>query len=131
VSFIKKSRSIIALLCFSLAFQVSGRQLTGPEIFKKQCAKCHGKNGEGVKGKFEGPLQGDRSLERLARYIERNMPDDKPGSCTSQNATTAIRAATPEKMDNKVNKTRTLANGLQRCQPPATIPATPPQTNES
>ena len=91
MSFIKKSRSIIALLCFSLAFQVSGRQLTGPEIFKKQCAKCHGKNGEGVKGKFEGPLQGDRSLERLARYIERNMPDDKPGSCTSQNATNVAK----------------------------------------
>jgi hypothetical protein len=74
-------------LCVSLAFQASPRQLTGPEIFKKQCAKCHGKNGEGVKGKYDDPLQGDRSLEKLIHYIEKKMPDDKPGTCTGQNAT--------------------------------------------
>lgn len=90
MSFIRK-RSSIALLIISLASQASGRQLTGPEIFKKQCAKCHGKNGEGVKGKFEGPLQGERSIERLIRYISRNMPDDKPGSCTGQNATNVAK----------------------------------------
>jgi hypothetical protein len=73
-------------LSIGVAFQASARPLSGPEIFKKQCAKCHGKNGEGVKGKFEDPLQGERSLERLTRYIERNMPDDKPGSCTGENA---------------------------------------------
>jgi hypothetical protein len=38
--------------------------------------------------------------------------------------------ATAAKMDGNVNKTRTLANGLQRCQPPERIPASPPQTNE-
>jgi hypothetical protein len=87
VSFIAKSRSIITLLSISLVLQADARPLAGPEIFKKQCVKCHGKNGEGVKGKFEGPLQGERSLDRLIRYIERNMPDDKPGSCTGQSAT--------------------------------------------
>ncbi len=78
---------MVALLSISVVIDATGRQLTGPEVFKKQCTKCHGKNGEGVKGKFEGPLQGERSLARLTRYIERNMPDDKPGSCTGQNAT--------------------------------------------
>jgi Protein of unknown function (DUF1592)/Protein of unknown function (DUF1588)/PA14 domain/Cytochrome C oxidase, cbb3-type, subunit III len=91
VSFIRKSRWVIALLSINLVFQASARPLTGPEIFKKQCAKCHGKNGEGVKGKFEGPLQGERSRERLTRYIERNMPDDKPGTCTGQNATSVAK----------------------------------------
>jgi hypothetical protein len=74
-----------------MAFEASARPLTGPEIFKKQCAKCHGKNGEGVKGKFEDPLQGERSLEKLTRYIERNMPDDKPGTCTGENATNVAK----------------------------------------
>ena len=74
-----------------LAFQASARPLTGPEIFKKQCARCHGKSGEGVNGKFEGPLQGERSLERLTRYIERNMPDDKPGTCVGENATNVAK----------------------------------------
>jgi hypothetical protein len=78
-------------LSVSIAFQASARALSGPEIFKKQCAKCHGKNGEGVNGKFEGPLQGERSLERLTRYIERNMPDDKPGSCVGENATNVAK----------------------------------------
>ena len=87
MSFIRKCRWVIALLSIYLALQASARPLTGPDIFKRQCAKCHGKNGEGVKGKFEDPLQGERSLEKLTRYIERNMPDDKPGSCTGQNAT--------------------------------------------
>jgi hypothetical protein len=82
---------VAALVSINIAFPASARPLTGPEIFKKQCAKCHGKNGEGVKGKFEGPLQGERSLERLTRYIERNMPDDKPGSCTGENATNVAK----------------------------------------
>jgi Protein of unknown function (DUF1592)/Protein of unknown function (DUF1588)/PA14 domain/Cytochrome C oxidase, cbb3-type, subunit III len=82
---------VVALLSIGVAFQASARPLSGPEIFKKQCAKCHGKNGEGVKGKFEDPLQGERSLERLTRYIERNMPDDKPGSCTGENATNVAK----------------------------------------
>lgn len=86
-----KYRWVAALVCMSLAFQASASQLTGPEIFKKQCAKCHGKNGEGVKGKYDDPLQGDRSLERLTRYIEKKMPDDKPGSCTGQNATNVAK----------------------------------------
>ena len=67
MSFNRKCRWVVALLSIGVAFHASARPLTGPEIFKKQCAKCHGKNGEGVKGKFEGPLQGERSLEKLTR----------------------------------------------------------------
>src|SRR2546426_9528836 len=64
---------------------------SGREIFRQQCAKCHGRNGEGVKGKYEGPLQGERSLEKLTRYIERNMPDDDPGKCVGENAAAVAR----------------------------------------
>jgi hypothetical protein len=87
VNVVLKYAWVTGLLCISGAFQAGARQLTGPEIFKKQCAKCHGAHGEGVKGKYDDPLQGERPLEKLVRYIEKKMPDDKPGSCTGQNAT--------------------------------------------
>src|SRR5262249_17752587 len=55
------------------------------------CAKCHGRNGEGVKGKYDDPLRGDRPLDKLTRYIERKMPDDNPGKCTGENAAAVAR----------------------------------------
>jgi hypothetical protein len=58
----------------------------GRKIYAKQCVRCHGPAGQGVKGKFDGPLQGERNLEKLTRYIERNMPDDAPGKCVGANA---------------------------------------------
>src|SRR5712691_9082649 len=67
------------------------RHLPGREIFRQECAKCHGRNGEGVKGKYDGPLQGERSLEKLASYIERNMPDDNPGKCVGEDAKAVAR----------------------------------------
>src|SRR5438045_3613375 len=52
------------------------RHLDGREIYHNLCTKCHGRAGEGVKDKHDGPLQGDRSLEKLTHYIERKMPED-------------------------------------------------------
>ncbi len=50
------------------------------------CAECHGKAGQGVDGKFDEPLTGDRSLEALTRKIEKTMPEDKEGTCVGQDA---------------------------------------------
>src|SRR5205823_13329681 len=50
----------------------------GKAIYKKLCAQCHGKNGEGVKGKYDDPLQGTKTLDRLATFIDRKMPDGHP-----------------------------------------------------
>src|ERR1041385_7524163 len=50
----------------------------GRAIFKKYCVECHGKNGEGVKGKYDDPLQGTKDADRLAKYIDRKMPDGHP-----------------------------------------------------
>ncbi len=58
----------------------------GASIYRKQCASCHGAKGEGVPDKYEEPLQGMRSIESLARLIERTMPEDKPGTCTGDDA---------------------------------------------
>src|SRR4051812_40875813 len=79
-------------LCVLLVGQARGEKApNGREIFRQQCSKCHGRNGEGVAGKFDGPLQGERSLDKLARYIERNMPDDAPGKCVGEDASAVAR----------------------------------------
>ena len=58
----------------------------GRSIYRHQCAKCHGIRGEGVKGKYDGSLHGDWSVEKLTRYIAKNMPEDAPGRCTGPDA---------------------------------------------
>ena len=50
----------------------------GDAIYSQYCASCHGKNGEGVEDECAEPLQGERSLQSLARYIDKRMPEDDP-----------------------------------------------------
>jgi mono/diheme cytochrome c family protein len=54
--------------------------ISGEHIYRQKCADCHGARGEGVADKYKESLVGDWSLPRLARYIEKNMPDDHPGT---------------------------------------------------
>lgn len=90
----------IALLLLSLdftsfanaaGFSFFSRKPDGPAIYKQQCVKCHGPAGQGVKGKYNDPLVGDWSVEKLTRYIAKTMPEDKPGSCTGPNADAVAR----------------------------------------
>jgi hypothetical protein len=83
--------TLLCLWLASLPLPGAERHLTGREIFRRWCAKCHGPNGEGVKGKYEDPLRGDRSLEKLTRYIDRAMPDDDPGKCVGEDAAAVAR----------------------------------------
>jgi hypothetical protein len=62
------------------------RRPEGRDIYRQQCAKCHGKIGEGVKGKYDDALRGDWSIEKLTRYIDKYMPEDAPEKCTGENA---------------------------------------------
>jgi mono/diheme cytochrome c family protein len=59
---------------------------SGQEIFHQQCAECHGASGEGSAEHFPRPLTGDRSLNQLAAYIEKSMPEDDPGTCVGEDA---------------------------------------------
>jgi hypothetical protein len=77
-------RVCLLLLFCELPLIAAGRTPAGRTIFREHCSGCHGRNGEGVNGRYDGPLQGDRSLEKLTRYIERNMPENAPGTCTGQ-----------------------------------------------
>jgi hypothetical protein len=79
---------LLVLLLGVQNFAAAERRESGRDIFRQECAKCHGRNGEGVKGKYEGRLQGERPLEKLARYIQRNMPDDNPGKLSPETAAT-------------------------------------------
>jgi mono/diheme cytochrome c family protein len=64
----------------------SAEESRGEQIYRRQCASCHGANGEGTPEDYPQPLIGDRTLPRLARYIEKSMPEDDPGTCVGEDA---------------------------------------------
>ncbi len=55
-------------------------------VFKTKCASCHGAAGEGTSKNYPQPLVGDLSIGELTRYIEKTMPEDKPGTCVGEEA---------------------------------------------
>ena len=55
----------------------------GATVYRQECQRCHGAKGEGVAGKQDEPLTGERSIDALASYIQRTMPEDDPGSCSA------------------------------------------------
>jgi cytochrome c553 len=59
---------------------------TGEQIYRKQCASCHGASGEGTEDNYPNPLVGDRSVAQLARLIARTMPRDAPRKCSAEDA---------------------------------------------
>jgi cytochrome c553 len=59
---------------------------TGEQIFRQQCASCHGAAGEGTQENYPRALAGDRSVEQLARLIGRTMPKDAPEPVSAEDA---------------------------------------------
>jgi hypothetical protein len=51
---------------------------TGAQIYTKQCASCHGKQGEGQEDGYAKPLVGDRPLVELSKLIDETMPEGEP-----------------------------------------------------
>jgi hypothetical protein len=86
--------AFVPLLCFLLSQQAAfgaERRPNGRDIYRHLCAKCHGRNGEGVKGKYDDALHGDWAIEKLSRYIDKNMPDDAPEKCRGADAEAVAR----------------------------------------
>jgi cytochrome c5 len=86
-----KVRAILVLLALlPIPCAVAADPPTGEQIYRKQCASCHGANGEGVKegvkDEYPHPLAGSRSVAQLARLIAKTMPKDDPGTCTGESA---------------------------------------------
>ncbi|MSU50378.1 MAG: DUF1592 domain-containing protein [Opitutus sp.] len=82
---------VAGLLALGLVAACSGPSSTGgsargAQIYARTCAACHGKNGQGVEGKYKDALYGDWTLPKLTRYIAKNMPDDDPETLSTAEA---------------------------------------------
>lgn len=80
----------LSLLFFSLAaaglLPAASPQTAHPGkvIYDQHCLECHGDKGQGVKDKYDEPLIGDRTLEALARKIDRTMPEEDPDALDAE-----------------------------------------------
>ncbi|MEQ8788264.1 MAG: DUF1592 domain-containing protein [Pirellulaceae bacterium] len=72
--------SLFPLLSVGAA-ETAGR---GEQIFRRQCAACHGDDGAGTDDGT--PLDGERSLAELTKVVVETMPEDDPGSCVGEEA---------------------------------------------
>ncbi len=81
-------RNLLVLVFFTSFSQAAATAPgdRGAALYKEQCASCHGALGEGVTGKFDEPLTGERSLESLTRKIDRTMPEEDPELCAGEDA---------------------------------------------
>lgn len=61
-------------------------QAIGEQIYKTDCATCHGDQGQGNTESFDDPLAGDLSIRELAEIISDTMPEEDPESCVGQQA---------------------------------------------
>ena len=61
-------------------------ELSGEQTYRQRCAACHGEKAEGVADAHAQPLASDRMLEQLTRFIAKTMPQDAPGSLSTDEA---------------------------------------------
>jgi len=59
----------------------------GEVVYRQDCMSCHGPVGEGIAGKADEPLVGEKSIASLAKYIAREMPENDPGTLSLADAT--------------------------------------------
>ena len=67
-------------------FAAAGPVRSGEQIYRQQCASCHGSSGEGTDEHYPRALVGERSVDGLARLIAKTMPEDAPGDCVGEDA---------------------------------------------
>jgi cytochrome c553 len=82
---------LCCLLVGQQGLQAAARQPSGEAIYKKHCVQCHGRDGAGVKGKYDDALLGDWSVEKLTRYIDKNMPEGHPEKVNAQESEAVAR----------------------------------------
>ncbi|NBX34181.1 DUF1592 domain-containing protein [bacterium] len=96
---LSRSLKILALLAVVGGLALAGRQghryykknlaapRAGEVVYREDCMRCHGPVGQGVAGKADEPLVGEKSIAALAQYIAREMPESDPGSLSLADAT--------------------------------------------
>jgi cytochrome c553 len=78
---------------------------SGAEIYKEQCIRCHGAQGQGTK-RYKQRLEGDRSVAQLAALIHKTMPDDAVGLLSPEEAQ-AVAAYVHESFYSPLARERT------------------------
>jgi hypothetical protein len=96
---LSRSLKILALLAVVAGLAFAGRQgqryykknlaapRAGEVVYREDCMRCHGPVGQGVAGKADEPLVGEKSIASLAKYIVREMPENDPGTLSLADAT--------------------------------------------
>ena len=57
----------------------------GKAEYREHCSHCHGESGQGTED-YPAPLAGSLSLNQLAAYIDKTMPEDDPSQVTGDAA---------------------------------------------
>ncbi len=96
---LSRSIKVVAAFVVLAALVFAGRQgqryykknlaapRAGEVVYRQDCMSCHGSVGEGVAGKADEPLVGEKSITSLAKYIAREMPENDPGTLSLADAT--------------------------------------------
>ena len=96
---LSRSIKVVAALVVLASLVFAGRQgqryykknLAAPRpgevVYRQDCMSCHGPVGQGVAGKADEPLVGEKSIASLAKYIAREMPENDPGTLSLADAT--------------------------------------------
>lgn len=82
---------IAAFLWAGLTAHSEQVNLSGEQVYSKHCMECHGDRGQGVVDEYGKPLVGEWPLQKLVRYVEKTMPDDKPGLVKGKDAENVAR----------------------------------------
>jgi hypothetical protein len=77
---------LLAAPLFLAGAAVGNEPRNGEEIYRAQCARCHGETGQGTEELHPDPLAGDRSIEQLAVLIAETMPQDADEKCPPEDS---------------------------------------------
>ena len=75
-----------ALWMFTTCALAAPAEHPGKALYQKLCAECHGSKGQGVEDEYDEALTGEKSIEALARQIDRTMPEDDPDKTTASDS---------------------------------------------
>ena len=81
--------SALAAACLLLGFPLAthaASPISGGNIFRSQCASCHGSSGQGNEDFYPDALVGDSSIGELTAIISETMPEEDPESCVGEEA---------------------------------------------